>query len=517
MDKNIPFFIKNRLLWFLPLLMVAGALYLTFVNQQSNFNRQNMNVAIEGARNMFRSVVLTRAWNASHGGVYVPITDKVQPNEYLDVPNRDITTTTGTELTLINPAYMTRLIAEMAAKEEGVVFRITSLNPLRPKNAPDEWEAKALHSFERGQQEAIEVTPFGPRNELALRYMAPLLVTEACMNCHAHQGYQIGDIRGGISVSQKYQPLQAASEEHASSTSQIYSAAFVLIVIVAGTLLEALRRRWFALANNIHELETTRKELVHSEKMASLGRVVAGFAHEINTPIGIAVGAVSQGDDTVRRITKMLDQEEVEEAVLRAELSDLQLGGELAMSNLNRAADLVRSFKRTAIDQASDQVRVFSVHEMIEDVFKALKHQLKRLPILININCDAALLIEGAPGLLEQVITNLVMNSVVHGFDNGARGGTIQVLVARQHNDLILRYSDDGIGMTTEQASHVFEPFYTTNRHAGGSGLGLFICYDIITEKLGGKIDCASSPQAGCKFTMSFPAKFVSTQGDANP
>jgi hypothetical protein len=141
------------------------------VNAQiSDIHKQSIQVAAEGARNMFRMVLLTRSWNASHGGVYVPVTAQTQPNLYLQAPRRDITTTDGQQLTLVNPAYLTRLIAEMAKSDSGAVFRLTSLRPIRPQNTPDDWERAALSAFEKGSTEAlsVEATPQGRM----LRYMA---------------------------------------------------------------------------------------------------------------------------------------------------------------------------------------------------------------------------------------------------------------------------------------------------------------------------------------------------------
>ncbi len=153
---------------------------------------------LEVARSFFNLIVTTREWNAAHGGVYVPITEAVQPNPYLEASNRDITATNGLSLTLINPAYMTRLIAELAAMKNGVQFHITSLKPIRPANAPDAWETAALTAFEAGRPEYSEyvTTAAGA----VYRYMAPLVIQTSCLKCHAKQGYQVGDIRGGISI-----------------------------------------------------------------------------------------------------------------------------------------------------------------------------------------------------------------------------------------------------------------------------------------------------------------------------
>lgn len=156
------------------------------------------NVARERGAVLFRLIELTRDWNARHGGVYVRITERDQPNPYLEHPRRDLTATDGTRLTMINPAYMTRQIAEIAAESEGVHFHITSLKPIRPANAPTDWERETLLQFETGLKERID---FIDGSAPLHRYMAPLLVKQACLACHEAQGYRLGQVRGGISVS----------------------------------------------------------------------------------------------------------------------------------------------------------------------------------------------------------------------------------------------------------------------------------------------------------------------------
>lgn len=501
---SLPALIGQRRWWLLLLAVWAAAVVFTLAGHVADIRVHGLQVATEGARNMFRMVVLTRSWNASHGGVYVPVTPSTQPNPYLDTPNRDITTTDGQALTLVNPAYMTRLIGERAHANSGAVFRLTSLKPIRPQNAADPWEKAALEAFERGVQEVVGVQA-GERGD-RLRYMAPLLVQDACMPCHARQGYKVGDIRGGISVSQPFAPIADASRTGVRQAQINYAAVFVLVLALGWLLLELLRRRWRDLDGKIWELETTREELVQSEKMASLGRMVAGFAHEINTPVGVAVGAVSHNTETLDRLGEMLNQEEVSEAELREGLDDLRQSQSLALANLRRAAKLVQSFKRTSIDQVSEQACAFNMKELISDVLFSLHGTLKRLPVTITVECPDDLQLQGFPGLLEQLLTNLVMNAVQHAFDDGRRAGTIRLDVACVDGEVRLAFADDGVGMAAELQARIFEPFYTTRRNQGGSGLGLYICYSIVTSRLGGTIQCHSEPNAGCRFDIHFPA-----------
>ena len=164
------------------------------------------------ARAGFDKDVVYRRWNAASGGIYAPVTEVTQPNPYLDVRERDITTSLGKELTKINPAYMTRQVHELALKTHGVRGHITSLNPIRPANAPDPWEALALKSFQTGLKEVSSVEEIEGNDYM--RLMRPLLTEKSCLKCHAVQGYKIGDIRGGISVSTPMAPLMAIAQSN---------------------------------------------------------------------------------------------------------------------------------------------------------------------------------------------------------------------------------------------------------------------------------------------------------------
>lgn len=283
---------------------------------------------------------------------------------------------------------------------------------------------------------------------------------------------------------------------------------------INATLEQRIAERTAALIEANQRLEEEREKSLKAEKMASLGRMVAGFAHEINTPIGIAVGAVSQNDELLDRIEGLLESEEVSEDALRIELAELRRCIALALSNLRRAANLVHSFKRTSIDQASEQVREFDMQELIEDVLFSLHGILKHSRITTEVSCPDDLRLTAVPGLLSQVLTNLFMNAIQHAFGEGARPGTIKLEVSIVDELVQITFADDGAGMSDEQLSRAFEPFYTTRRGLGGSGLGLYICYSILTDQLGGTLVCSSQAGAGCRFDMRFPARI---QGIVRP
>lgn len=471
--------------------------------------RHNQQVAAEGARHIFRMIVLARQWNANHKGVYVPLDANTQPNPYLDDPQREIATADGRTLTLINPAYMTRMISQMAEANGQISFRLTSLLPINPDNAPDPWERNALLEFERG---AREIKGVSAREDgvSVFRYIAPLLVGKECLGCHGTQDYVEGQVRGGISISQDYTPFLAAARPSENASIAAHSLVFLLLVALSWWGMEHLRTSWQELEENIDELRQTRDELVQNEKMASLGRMVAGFAHELNTPVGIALGSISHNEATLDEIDALLGNEEVSEEALRERLGTLRHAGDLALSNLKRAAGLVQRFKRSSIDQVSEQHRTFNLRELLDDVVFTLHSALKKSSVEVCLDCPARLFIDGVPGQIDQLLTNLLLNSLQHGFADGTRAGRIGIAVdAPAPGRLHIRYTDSGAGMSAEAAQRIFEPFFTTRRNDGGSGLGMFICYSIVSEQLRGTIACESRPGAGVCFDISFPCTFV--------
>lgn len=279
------------------------------------------------------------------------------------------------------------------------------------------------------------------------------------------------------------------------------------------TLEQRVAARTAELVDANQQLKEGQEKMLEAEKMASLGRMVAGFAHEVNTPVGIAVGAASQTRELVAELDALIDQEEVTEAELRERLSMLDETSQLALENLRRAAGMVQSFKRTAVDQTSEAERDYDLAEVIEDVCKSLHNAIKTTPIKILVDCPADLHLHGPAGVLVQLLTNLIQNSRMHGFGDGTLAGTIRIKAARAGDLISINYSDDGAGMSPSVLEHAFEPFYTTRRGTGGSGLGLYIAYNLVTSGLGGHISCESACGKGTTFGIEFPYRSARSDG----
>lgn len=259
------------------------------------------------------------------------------------------------------------------------------------------------------------------------------------------------------------------------------------------------------LRETLDQLQRAQAQLVHSEKMAALGDLVAGVAHEINTPVGIGVTAASHLEKRSRDFFRLYEAGAMKRSDLESFVSVSRESAKLILANLNRAADLIRSFKQVAIDQSGEGRRKFKVKAYVQEVCTSLRPLLKKTPHRVEINCDEALELDSYPGAFSQIVTNFITNSVTHAYPDN-KAGCLRFDIALSGSMVNFVYSDDGKGMSDEEVEHVFDPFYTTNREKGGSGLGLHIVYNIVTQKLAGTLRCKSSPGEGASFAIRFPA-----------
>lgn len=255
---------------------------------------------------------------------------------------------------------------------------------------------------------------------------------------------------------------------------------------------------------SLEQLTKAQSQLVEAEKMASLGGLVAGVAHEINTPIGIGVTAASHMIEEIKQLTVQLKSGELTQTSLEEFCEETKDASTILLNNLNRAADLVRSFKQVAVDQSSEGKREFNVAEYLGEILLNLRPQLKKTMHQIQIDCPQDVIIKSYPGAFSQIITNLVQNSLVHAFKDQPKG-EISIKVSQETTGLVLQYADNGAGMTTEIVKRIYDPFFTTRRKDGGSGLGLHIVFNLIAQTLHGQIRCDSTPGSGTRFTIDIP------------
>lgn len=253
------------------------------------------------------------------------------------------------------------------------------------------------------------------------------------------------------------------------------------------------------------KLKDAQKQLIESEKMASLGELVAGVAHEINTPVGVGVTAASFLSDETKGIRNKYSDEVMTREDFDGYLTCSLQTTDMILSNLQRATELIKSFKKVAVDQTAEDKRCFLVVGYIEEVLRTLHPRLKKTNHNIEIFGSQDIELNSYPGTFSQIITNLVMNAIMHAFDEGD-SGHIVIEIEQDSNNVSLTFSDDGKGISSDDITKVFDPFFTTRRGRGGTGLGLHIVYNLVTQKLKGSIKCESDCGKGTCFLICIPS-----------
>ncbi len=259
-----------------------------------------------------------------------------------------------------------------------------------------------------------------------------------------------------------------------------------------------------ALQDSLDKLNLAQKSLVETKKMASLGGLVAGIAHEINTPIGIAITASTHLSGETTLINNKYINEQMTNKDLSSYLNEAKESTALMSSNLARAAKLITSFKQVAVDQSSKDIRTYKVKAYSDEVLQSLTPKFKHTNIIVMINCDNNLAVNGEPGAFSQVITNLIVNSLMHGFDS-KESGNIDIDISCNEDTVRFVYTDSGKGIEKEHINKVFDPFFTTKRGKGGTGLGLHIVYNLVVQSLKGSITVNDELAQGCQFIIDFP------------
>jgi signal transduction histidine kinase len=265
-----------------------------------------------------------------------------------------------------------------------------------------------------------------------------------------------------------------------------------------------LQKAHNALQDSFQQLKQAQDQLVQSEKLVALGGLVAGMAHEINTPVGVAVTAASFLDQKTTDLASDYQSGGLKRSALDAYLATAREASATILKNLGRAADLVHSFKQVAADQSSEQRRRFELKPYLDEVLLSLRPRYRRTGHRITIECPAGLFVDSFPGAFSQIVTNLLLNALVHGME-GIGEGQIHIGVTADSDQIAICFKDNGRGMTPEALARLFEPFFTTKRGQGGTGLGLHIVYNLVTQTLGGRITCQSQPGKGTQFLITLP------------
>ena len=258
------------------------------------------------------------------------------------------------------------------------------------------------------------------------------------------------------------------------------------------------------LQRTLENLKLTQSQLIQSEKMASLGGLVAGVAHEINTPVGIGITAISSLIEDTKKMAELYKKDQISRGNFKEFLQATNNSGKLIQKNLERTASLVQSFKQVSVDQSTEQKREFYLKTYLEDVIRSLYPKFKQRDIDINIDCDEKLQLNSYPGTFAQIFTNLVLNSIAHGFKKEKMKGVIDIFVKQEAKQLQIEYKDNGKGISQDILPKIFDPFFTTDQ-SKGTGLGLNIIYNLVTQKLQGSIKCESEEGKGTLFKIRVP------------
>ncbi|QJB55446.1 response regulator [Pseudodesulfovibrio sp. zrk46] len=474
--------LRGRLLWPLGI----GFLWLLFLLVLAVWSARSershvATMAEREAKAFFQQVVITRAWNAAHGGVYVVSTPQNQPNPYLKEKGRTVETVQGVTLTKINPAYMTRQISTIARSDHDVNFHITSLDPIRPGNKADEWEAEALKEFDRGAKEKFDLV--ATRYGQFFRYMAPLMAEKRCMRCHAEYGHSDKTILGGISVTFAAEPLIHTRK---SSVAQTHLA-FTLIFLVG----------FVGICGSTYLIQKKREEAERANRTKSV--FLANMSHDMRTPLNGIMG-----------MTELMQKK----GLAHTQNRYAEMVRHAAWTLLEIITDIT-DFSRLESGRLELSEKVFDVRGMLEEALSVFRFESenKGVALSIEVSPDVPRVLKGDAFRLKQVVTNLVGNAIKFTQDGHvyvrmslgepptgkAAAGLCNPVRVR------VEVEDTGMGIPEEEQAEIFESFRQVDESYAkkheGSGLGLAICKQLVAM-MGGTISVDSVLGKGSIFAF---------------
>lgn len=505
-----------RMKFILLIALVTTCSYGVTFYRTSNFQEDLVvEQATRQAKMLFHQIRLTRQWVSDHNGLFFIKEPGVGSNPFLE--EGQIRDTQGNWLVKRNPAMVTRELSVYAAREGMGRFNVTSLNPLNPQNAPDEFEQRSLKKFEAGAKEVVEIEKIAGNHQL--RYMAPLKVERNCLTCHAGEGYAPGDIRGGMNVTI---PMDQAFAEIGTNNRMLLNIAVATIIIVAlaifflfellvtrrlkilarnmdnyprkgsedspllddrdeiGALAEHFRKLCERFENSQQELDTTRQQVFRSEKLAALGRLVAGISHEINNPLGGM-------QNCIKTMKRHPDHPQMQKRYLHL----LEQGVERIKGTVQQLLNIGR--------KEPLEVKEGDVDEMIRECLELTCMGRRNISLDLRPGIQRPIL--ASMEALRQVVMNLAGNAVqAVGDEQGEITATTRIV----DEALVISIADSGPGIDPQNLNKIFEPFFTTKGVGEGTGLGLSVSHSLV-EQMEGKLSVHNRPEGGAVFTLRIP------------
>lgn len=442
----------------------------------------NRKLVLNKSKAFFDEIVVTRSWNAQHGGVYVPVTATTPPNQYLNDKSRDIVTTDSMQLTMLNPAYMTRQIADIHKTNFDVQFHITSLNPVRPENKADNWETNALVLFNEGISETFELVKDKPGFQY--RYMAPLITEQSCLDCHSHQGYKVGDIIGGISVS--YPATLYLSIVKGQIFSIVLFHLIILIMGIAGLIYfhRLLNKNYTIIKNKNIELEHLN---------TTKNRLFSIIAHDLTNPFNSILGFAE---------LLMTEYENLGEHQRKNFIRLIHKSSQ----NTYELLKMLLLWAKTQMDNVEIIKTECNLEALIIEAVQAHLVNADKKNINFTLDIPDNITAWADRFAIKTVIANLFGNAIKFT----PEGGRIEISARQMNNDVEIKVSDNGVGISPHIIPKLFSmeknfSTYGTNKEKG-SGLGLLICKEFVVKQ-GGKIWVESELGEGSDFYFTISNK----------
>ncbi|NOQ24794.1 MAG: DUF3365 domain-containing protein [Bacteroidales bacterium] len=453
-------------------------------------------VAINKAESFFNEIVITRLWNSIHGGVYVPITEETQPNPYLDDPDRDIVTTTGKKLTKINPAYMTRQIAKLAEKHNTIKYHITSLNPIRPENKADNWETATLKEFEESpaailQKDIVESISY-------YRYMSPLIIEASCLKCHAEQGYEIGNIRGGISVSFRDDIYVKAEKKQTIALTIIHL--IVLFLGIIGLKSHERMSNRFLLELKLKNVKLEENQ-IYQQKLnkdlkginATKDKFFSIIAHDLRGPFNSILGF---SNILLEDFQELPDDKKYEM---------VHIISESAGSSYNLLENLLM-WSQTQTGRIKYNPEEFDIKLLFDSLTNLYKEQAKDKKIRFKNNIQESFVLISDKNIIQTILRNLISNAIKYTHKGGSI--TLDCYITNTTGDIKIVVADTGVGISEEKLNKLFNVEGTISTEGTeeerGTGLGLILCIDL-AKIIGGELEIESKLGQGSEFKFTIP------------